>query len=319
MRALVLDDGRLDYRTDVASPQPGADEVVVRVTTAGVCATDLALARGYMSFAGVPGHEFVGVAETGALAGKRVVGDINAACGECVVCARGDRHHCPQRTVLGIVARSGAFAERLCLPAHNLLVVPDAVSNDAAVFVEPLAAAFEIAKQVELLPAMRTLVIGDGKLGLLCAHVLALAGTRVVVAGRHPERAALLPESVELRSDLWSSDRAGDRGFDVVVEASGQPTVVADALDRVRPRGTLVLKTTTERASTLDLSRLVVDEISLVGSRCGPFDRALAALAERRVDVEPLIAARYPLADGRQAFEHAARRGTLKVLVDVAG
>ncbi len=315
MRGLFLEDATLTYRDDLPEPTPGADDTLVEVIKAGICATDVALSRGYMGFTGVPGHEFVGIARGGPLDGQRVVGDINAACGWCETCQAGDPHHCPNRTVLGILQHSGAFAERLCLPTRNLLAVPDAVSSDVATFVEPLAAAFEIGQQLDLHPGQRALVAGDGKLGLLCAWALHLAGVRVVVAGRHAERSVLLPEEVELRSGVLEGEV--HTRFDLVVEATGQPDVLPHALARVRPRGILVLKTTTERPSTVDLSRLVVDEITMVGSRCGPFDSALAALAAGDVPVQKLIAARYPLVDGVAAFDAAQAAGALKILVEV--
>ena len=283
-----------------------------------MCGTDLALARGYMGFEGVPGHEFVGVALDGPLEGRRVVGDINAACGECARCGAGDPHHCPRRTVLGIVGRPGAFAEELALPTRNLLAVPDGLPDDAAVFVEPLAAAFEIAEQVELLPGMRALVAGDGRLGLLCAHVLAGAGLDVTVDGRHPARAALLPEGARHAVGLLEegAPAPSDR-CELVVEATGDPGVLQRALAATAPRGTLVLKTTAERAAPLDLAPLVVDEIRMVGSRCGPYDVALAALAEGRVPVAAMVAGRYPLREGARAIERAGESGVLKVLIDV--
>jgi threonine dehydrogenase-like Zn-dependent dehydrogenase len=316
MRGLFLEDAKLTYREDLPEPEPGPDDALVEVIQAGICATDLALSRGYMRFAGVPGHEFVGVARTGPFAGKRVVGDINAACGACDTCRANDPHHCPNRTVLGILGHSGAFAERLCLPTCNLLEVVDGVSSDAATFVEPLAAAFEIARQVDFEPGERALVAGDGKLGLLCAWALHLDGMKVTVAGRHTERAALLPDAVELRLGMLEADARSVARFDVVVEATGRADVLPRVLSLVRPRGTLVLKTTTEAPTTIDLSALVVDEITLIGSRCGPFDRALEVLTDGLVPVEKLIDARYPLHEGGDAFARASAGGALKILLE---
>jgi threonine dehydrogenase-like Zn-dependent dehydrogenase len=286
----------------------------VRVTRAGVCATDLSLARGYMGFEGVPGHEFVGVALDGPLAGQRVVGEINAGCGRCRSCASGLERHCPQRTVLGILGRSGAFAEELALPARNLHPVPEEVSDDVAVFAEPLAAAFEIPAEIGLVKGAPALVLGDGRLGLLCAQVLALEGLEVLVHGRHPERAAFLPAGCRHGGP---PPEEPERRFDLVVEATGDPAMLQRALLFTRPRGMLVLKTTSERPAPLDLAPLVVDEIILVGSRCGPFAPALEALRTGRVEVAPLIHARFPLAEGARAFQRAAEPGTLKVLIDV--
>jgi threonine dehydrogenase-like Zn-dependent dehydrogenase len=317
MRGLHLDRGRLSLRGDLPEPSPRPDWTVVAVRRAGICATDQALVRGYMDFVGTPGHEFVGVALDGPLRGRRVVGEINAGCGECAECRRGDARHCASRSVLGIFGHQGAFAERLALPTRNLLAVPDAVSDDEATFVEPLAAALHIADDIEVGPGVRCLVAGDGKLGLLCAMALAARGAEVTVAGRHAERAALLPPSVAYRIGMLESQPAGpiDR-FDVVVEATGNPDVLARLPALVRPRGTIVLKTTTERPVAIDLAPLVVDEIRLVGSRCGRFEPALQALAERRAAVAGLVAARYSLADAESAFAHAARRGVLKVLLE---
>lgn len=314
MRGLVIEGGSVRFATDLPEPEPTPGESRVRVIRTGVCATDLALARGYMGFRGVPGHEFVGVALDGPHAGRRVVGEINAACGRCEACVRGDGRHCPTRSVLGILARPGAFAELLRLPDANLHAVPDDLPTDRAVFAEPLAAAFEIDEQLELAALSRGLVLGDGRLGLLCAQVLAQAGLRVDLAGRHPERGSWLPEGIRHVGTLPAE---GGARYPLVVEATGDPQVFQQALGRVEPRGTLVLKTTSEAPAPLDLAPLVVDEIRVVGSRCGPFTPALAALESGAVRVDPMVHARYPLEEGARAFEHAGRAGTLKVLVDI--
>ncbi|MFT5477301.1 MAG: threonine dehydrogenase-like Zn-dependent dehydrogenase [Planctomycetota bacterium] len=313
MRALCIEDGGLRFRADVEAPVPAAGEVRVRVRCAGVCATDLALLRGYMGYRGVPGHEFVGVALDGPLAGRRVVGEINAACGACERCRAGLGRHCARRSVLGILGRSGAFADELALPQANLRAVPDGVSDAAATFTEPLAAAFEIDEQVDLTRVDAALVVGDGRLGLLCAQVLALRGVTVTVRGRHPERAEFLPGGI-----TYEAPGAGAQRFPLVVEATGRPDALAAALGQVEPRGTLVLKTTSEAPTTLDLAPLVVDEITLVGSRCGPFDPALAALAAGHVVVEPMVHAHFSLEQGVEALERAGRPGVLKVLIDVS-
>jgi threonine dehydrogenase-like Zn-dependent dehydrogenase len=317
VRGLFLDGGVVRYADDLPRPEPADGEARVRVLHAGICATDLALVRGYMGYRCVPGHEFVGEALDGPLAGERVVGEINAACGSCASCAAGNERHCPTRTVLGILGRAGAFAEELVLPARNLHRVPDGVSSEAATFTEPLAAAFEIPEQLDLSAARTALVVGDGRLGLLCAQVLALHGLDVALAGRHPERASLLARDVRPVGplELGPGAASADERFDLVVEATGSPGVLQAALTRVRPRGTLLLKTTSEAPASLDLAPLVVDEIRLQGSRCGPFEPALAALAAGEVNVEPLIHARFPLHDGVRALERAAAPGTLKVLL----
>ena len=322
MRALYLDADGVRYRTDLASPPDAPGEVRVRVLAAGVCATDLALERGYMGFRGIPGHEFVGVALAGPLAGRRVVGEINAACGRCDTCRAGRPRHCPRRDVLGILGRSGAFAEELCLPAANLHVVPDGVCSAAATFTEPLAAAFEITEQVDLSTAPRSLVVGDGRLGLLCAAVLVRAGCDVTLLGRHAERATLLGGGFRHVTRLAGGRGGGASaraGFDLVVEATGDPRVVQQALGWVRPAGTVVLKTTAARPAELDLAPLVVNEVRLVGSRCGPFAPALAALREAGFadQLAALVDAHYPLAEGAAALARAAEPGVLKVIIDV--
>lgn len=314
MRGLWFEDGEVRLRKDLPSPEPGPDLCRVRVRKAGICATDLALRRGYMDFRGVPGHEFVGLALDGPYAGRRVVGEINLACRECPTCAAGLERHCPRRTVLGILGHGGAFAEEVALPIRNLHPVPDAVGDEAATFTEPLAAAFEVLEQVPVGGHTRALVVGDGRLGLLCAQVLALAGARVDVVGRHPERAGAT--AGDLR---WiDAPSAGEAPVhDLVLEATGRPEVLQAALGWVRPRGTLVLKTTAERAAPLDLAPLVVNEVTLVGSRCGPFAPALRALEEGRLDVGALVDARLPLERGAEALDLAARPGVLKVLLEL--
>lgn len=334
MRALVVENGAASLR-EVAEPEAAEGEVRVAVLRAGVCATDLALVRGYMGFAGVPGHEFVGLALEGPLAGRRVVGEINAGCGRCAGCLAGDSRHCPRRTVLGILGRDGAFAEQLRLPARNLLPVPEGLEDEQAVFAEPLAAALRITEQVEV-RGRPVLVAGDGRLGLLCAHVLALAGAEVSVAGRHPERAPLLPSGAHHlvglldghladrnagrnagRDSAREADRppAPPRLWPLAIEATGNPDVLARLLRCVEPRGTVILKTTSERPAEFDLAPVVVAEQTLLGSRCGRLGPALELLASGRIPVGNLIAARYPLERATDALAHAARRGTLKVLI----
>jgi threonine dehydrogenase-like Zn-dependent dehydrogenase len=291
MRALWLEDRQLRLRDDV--PVPSRDgEVVVRVLLAGICNTDIELTRGYYPFTGIPGHEFVGVVD-----GKRVVGEINAACGSCEACRAGRRTHCEKRSVLGIRNRDGAFAEYLTLPAGNLRIVPDEISDEEAVFVEPLAAALEIQEQVKIGPDDRVLVVGFGKLGRLIAQTLALTGCSVTVYNK----AAALPPHSEI--------------FDVAVECTGNAEGFAIARGALRPRGTLIMKSTYAGDLNVNASLLVVDEITLIGSRCGPFEPALRLLASRAIDVRPLIHATYSLDDALTAFEHAQRRGALKVLI----
>lgn len=317
MNGLWLADKQLQLRTDLPTPQPADGEVLVKVLQAGICNTDLELLRGYYPYAGVLGHEFVGVVEAGParLTGQRVVGEINAVCGQCRFCTSGNSTHCENRTVLGIVNRAGAFAEYVCLPEQNLHVVPESVSTDAATFTEPLAAALEIQQQVSIQTGDRVLVIGDGKLGQLVAQTLAIAGCDLLAVGRHPEKLA----NLEARGiHTGYADAIQPRTFDIAVECTGNPEGFAIALSALRPRGTLVLKSTYAGRLSLDASALVVDEITLVGSRCGPFAEALQLLADSSVDVSALIQARYPLTEGLTAFHHAQQRGVLKVLVEMA-
>jgi threonine dehydrogenase-like Zn-dependent dehydrogenase len=316
MQAAWLEDGRLRVRDDVPVPSPPDDEALVRVLKAGICNTDIELIRGYYPFIGVLGHEFVGTVARGPehLVDERVVGEINAVCGECVACRSERSTHCENRTVLGIVNRNGAFAEYLTLPVENLHVVPEEVSTDAATFAEPLAAALEIQQQIEIRPADRVLVVGDGKLGQLIAQTLAVTGCTLTVVGHHPQKLDLLAKrgiTMRLASDVRSEK------FDVAVECTGNPDGLALARSALRPRGTLVLKSTYAGDLTLDASAIVVDEITMVGSRCGPFPPALELLARHHVDVEPLIHARYPLADAEAAMGRAREPGVLKVLLEM--
>jgi threonine dehydrogenase-like Zn-dependent dehydrogenase len=285
---------------------------------AGVCNTDLEIARGYMGFRGVLGHEGVGEVVEGPAAwrGRRVVSEINFACGRCDTCQSGLGRHCPTRRVMGILDADGAFAELLAVPVANLHAVPDALTDEQAVFTEPLAAAYEILEQLGDVAGQRAVVLGDGKLGLLVAQVLDAAGARVRAVGRHGANLAWLArrgiESCEVtafRPDV------GPRA-DLVVEATGSPDALSVAMTAVRPRGTLILKTTVAEHPRVDLARIVIDEIQLVGSRCGPFEPALEALASGSVDVSGLVEERFPLDRGVEALDRAARRGARKVLID---
>ncbi len=317
MRALILDnDGRLTFESDRPTPVPADDEILVRVLRAGVCETDLQIVAGYMGFRGVLGHEFVGVAETGPLAGRRVVGEINCACWRCPTCLAGRPTHCPNRTTIGIDRHDGAFADWVAVPARNLHVVPDAVPTDAAVFTEPLAAAFQILTQVALARTDRVIVLGDGRLGQLCAQVLSTVSDRVIVVGKHASKLALLAaRGIET---ALLTDVPADHSADVVVDCTGSESGLPTALRLVRPRGTVVLKTTVAGVQTLPWARVVIDEITVVGSRCGPFDRALAALAAGEIDVLPLISARFDLSHGAEALNSTRTQPVLKVLLDVA-
>jgi alcohol dehydrogenase len=311
VRALRWDGARLRLASDLPEPGAGPEDAVVRVRLAGICRTDLEIFRGYLGFRGTPGHEWVGQvvsAPDPALVGARVVGEINFGCGACDWCRAGLARHCPTRRVQGIVDADGAFADLLAVPARVLHRVPDGLPDQTAVFAEPLAAAFEILEQLGDVAGRRTVVLGDGKLGLLVSQVLAGAGAQVALAGRHREKLALAAR-------LGLDTRPPRPGADLVVDATGSPTGLADALDLVRPRGTVVLKTTIAAEHRIDLARAVVNEVSVVGSRCGPFEPALDALASGRVQVAALVETIYPLADAVAAFAHAGRPGALKVLV----
>lgn len=287
---------------------------VVRVRLAGICSTDLQIFQGYMGFHGVPGHEFVGEVCAGpaTLTGRRVVGEINFACGRCTTCVSGLGRHCPTRRVLGILNADGSFAEYVALPVANLHTVPDSVTDEEAVFTEPLAAAFEILEQVHVRPTDTIVVLGDGKLGLLCTQVLHSAGAQVLLVGKHVHKVQLMRQQ-GFRTALLSAWQPAPA--DIVVEATGSPAGLQLALQTVRPRGTLVLKSTVAAAHALSLAPLVINEVTVVGSRCGPFPPALHALEHRRVNVAALIERTYPLSAGRDAVAHAARSGTRKILL----
>jgi threonine dehydrogenase-like Zn-dependent dehydrogenase len=317
MRAIWLENRHPSFRSGLPVPVPAAGEALLRVHLAGVCSTDLELLRGYYPFCGIPGHEFVGevVEAPGAphLLNQRVVGEINLACGVCVTCLSGYPTHCAQRKVLGIRDWNGAFAEFLILPVLNLHLIPETVTDQAAVFVEPLAAALEILEQVSITSQPRCLVVGAGRLGQLISQVLATTGCDLKVVARHPHQRELL----EQRSIAWiREDEVRPAAMDIVVEATGTPMGFGLARSAVRPRGTIVLKSTYQGEMAVNFSSLVVDEITLVGSRCGPFPPAIQLLARGLVDPIGMIQASYPLEDGVLALEHAAQPGVLKVLIN---
>ena len=316
MRALVLDDNGVRFESERPDPVPAAGEVLVRVLRAGICATDLQLIRGYKGFRGVLGHEFVGIALEGTFEERPVVAEINCSCHRCETCRAGRSGHCPHRSVLGILDHDGAFADLIAVPEHNLYVVPDTIDIDTAVFTEPVAAAFQIPAQLSIARHDRVIVLGDGRLGNLCAQVLGGVSDYVIVIGRHPEKLAVL-DALGIETRLLH-EQTENRSADVVVDCTGSESGLPLALELVRPRGTIVLKTTIAGTQTLALAPVVVDEVTVVGSRCGPFDRALDALANGLIDVRPLISARFPLSDGVAALKRAAEPGVLKVLLSVA-
>ncbi len=315
MRALVYD-GQLGLNTQVPQPSPQGDETLLKIRRAGICNTDLELIAGMYGFAGILGHEFVAQVEQGpeALLGQRVVGEINVACTSCDFCQSGIPSQCRNRTTVGIIEHPGAFADYLALTSRNLHIVPENVSDDAAVFVEPLAAALQVTEAVHISPRDRVIVLGVGKLGMLVAQVLKLTGADVVAVVRREKQARLLNQ--------WHITTAGIDELEpargqVVVDCTGQAEGFADALQLVEPRGTLVLKSTYHGMPQADLTQIAVREIKVVGSRCGPFDAALRLLSAGLVDVESLIEARYPFDRALEAFDHARQRGALKVLLDL--
>ncbi len=314
MRAVVFA-GTLQFRNDAELRLPNHDDVIVDVVKAGICETDLQLCKGYMGFSGTLGHEFVGIARSGLFAGQRVVGEINCACHACEMCRRQLSNHCPHRTVIGIVAHDGAFAESVIVPEKNLHAIPDEISDDEAVFVEPLAAACRIAEQITLARGEVVTVLGDGRLGNLCAQVLRHQGCQVRVVGKHEFKLKLL-ERLHIPT-IRLDDLQPQRDSDIVVDCTGSPTGLTTALQLVRPCGTIVLKTTVAADQTIHMAPFVIDEIKLVGSRCGPFAEAIELLRNRAISVKPLLTATYPLEEATVAFEHAVQKNALKVVFKV--
>lgn len=318
MRALRIDSGNLQL-ADMSVPAT-EDEALVRVSMSGICGTDLQLLKGYSGFRGTPGHEFVGVVESADdspdLVDKRVVGEINAGCGVCVLCKTGDSRHCPSRTVLGIIGRDGAHAEFLTLPSRNLLVVPDNIPDEEAVFVEPLAAAVGINERFQFAVGSKVAVIGDGKLGILCARALNATppAKSVTLIGKHREKMDLAERS-GIETVAAADAVKLSRHFDVIIEASGSETGFASALDLVKPKGTIVLKSTFHGLPTWEASRVVVEEVTVVGSRCGRFEPALELLSSNQIQVADLISEAFSLSDGIAAFDRAGAKGILKVLL----
>jgi threonine dehydrogenase-like Zn-dependent dehydrogenase len=314
MKALYFEAGKASV-IDAKEPRPRRSYAKVQVLCSGICNTDIELLRGYYGFSGIPGHEFVGrvVSSGSPHCGRRVVGEINLACGRCSWCKAGLGRHCPRRTVLGIVKHPGAHAQYLTLPEANLLPVPDEVPDEEAVFVEPLAAACEILEQLGDVRNRTTAILGDGKLGLLAAQVLAQAGANVALFGRHREKLSLARRlGLEARP---APERAPRARFDLVIEAAGNRAGLPQAIEMTRPRGTIVLKSTFHGLARFDAAPLVVNEITVVGSRCGRFATALDLLARRAVQVRPLISAEYPLDRAVAAMRFACRPGALKVLL----
>ena len=320
MNAIWLENNTLSVRSNVIRPTPASGEALIKVRLAGICSTDLELVSGYYPYCGVLGHEFVGEV-VGARGdpkweGKRVVGDINISCGECQMCLMGRPHHCEQRRTLGISQYDGCFAEYCTLPITNLFEVPAGIPDETAVFSEPLAAALEIQEQVHILPGMKVLVIGAGRLGLLIAFTLNLTGCDLeVVARRDRPRAILEANHI---SPVYEKNVL-DHQADVVVEVTGSPDGFSLARKAIRPKGTMVIKSTFKGITPVDLSALVVDEVTLIGSRCGPHPAALRLMKRNAIDPQLLIDRVFPITDGLTAFEEAAKPGALKILLNPSG
>ena len=314
MKATCFDGKNMKYDENYPDPKPG--EVLVRVSLAGICGTDLEILDGYMAYDGILGHEFVGTVEKSdnpGLVGKRVVGEINAGCGACESCERGMDRHCPNRTVLGILKRDGAFAEFLSLPEKNLHVIPDSITDEQAVFVEPLAAAFEIKEQVSLQPQWSVAVVGDGRLAQLIIQVLKLTCPNLTCFGRHPSKlVSLVNGGIKIKIGIEPSD---EQSFDLAVEATGSNSGFGDAMKLIKPRGIVILKSTIASRENLDLTPAVVNEITLIGSRCGLFKPAIDALASGIVSVDSMIDSTFPLEQFSKAIEHAKKPDTLKVFL----
>jgi threonine dehydrogenase-like Zn-dependent dehydrogenase len=320
MKAIIFD-GALKLIDDYPVPEPGEKEALIRVSMAGICNTDIEITRGYLGFHGVMGHEFVGIVEwapehAAGLINRRVVGEINCGCGSCDYCTTGMQKHCLSRTTLGIQGKDGVFAEYTTLPVSNLHTIPDNVSDEEAVFTEPLAAAYEIHEQVKIKPAHEVLVLGDGKLGLLCALVLHLAGVHVTLVGRHDKKLNIAGNQQIQTVNTSSEKPCKESKYDIVIEATGSVEGFEAALRYIKPRGTIVLKSTIASSQKINLAPLVIDEITLKGSRCGPFKAAIHILAQKRIDVKPLISGIYTIENAQKAFEEAMKKENFKIIID---
>lgn len=319
MKAVVFDNG-LKLDNNYPKPEPKAGEALIKVNTIGICNTDYEITKGYMGYKGILGHEFTGVVEAindsdKTLLNKRVVGEINCGCGECDWCKQGLARHCFNRSTLGIWKREGCFAEYVCLPVKNLLEIPANVTDEEAVFVEPLAAALEILEQVHIPPYKSVIVLGDGKLGLIIALALNAAGLDITLVGKHEEKLAIA-KAQGVKTKLLS-DLKIEKAYDFVVEATGSISGFETSVALTKPRGTLILKSTIAASKEFNLAPIVVDEITIVGSRCGQFAPALRLLESRRIDVKPLISDIYSIDDSIKAFEKNTEKSSVKVLVKV--
>lgn len=316
MRGLWLENKELTLRDNIQQPEKPAGEILVKVLRSGICNTDAELIKGYYPYQGVLGHEFVGVVvdenAPEELKGKRVVGEINCVCHSCDFCAKGLKNHCANRTVMGIVNRWGTHAELLTLPKENLFVVPDEVSTEDACFVEPLAAALQLQQQIDINPSHKVAVIGDGKLGLLIAKTVSLTGCNLKVYGHHKDKLALLTNDNIVVESNPPSEKELD-SYDIVIEGTGNKVAFQQAINILKPRGVLVMKSTHEGSIEINCAPIVVKELTLVGSRCGPFQKAIDFLASKKINLDGMLVAKYPLKEGLKAFEHAQRKGVLKI------
>jgi threonine dehydrogenase-like Zn-dependent dehydrogenase len=314
MKALYLEKSQLIIKT-LPKPSPLRNEALIKVLKAGICNTDLELKKGYMRFEGIPGHEFVGQvveATDSKVVGKRVVGEINLSCGKCEHCLRGMKKHCASRQVLGISNKNGALAEYLTLPLDNLHVLPPSISDIEAVFIEPLAASLEILEQIRIKRKDSVLVLGDGKLGLLIAQVIKLRTPKVSCIGKYKRKLKILREK-EIETHLFGAKI--EEKFDIIVEATGKKKGLSKALSLIKPKGKVVLKSTFQGEARVDISKIIVDEIHLIGSRCGPFLRAIEVLRKKQVEVEKMVNGDFPLHRAQEAFVLAQKPGTIKVLI----
>ena len=310
-------DGKLQLRYDLPLPRRPHGEALIKVLMAGICQTDIEITKGYMAFHGIPGHEFVGVveaADSGSLIGKRVVGEINCACRACDNCTAGMYNHCTKRSVLGIAGRDGAFAEYLTLPERNLHLLPDAMGNEEAVFVEPLAACYRILEQMPVAKDSSVLVLGDGRMGLLCSQVLKTARAHVTLMGKHEEKLSILRG---LGINTTMTGEALREVFDIVVDCTGSPEGLSTALSYTRPQGILFIKSTVAAQRSIDFNDVVINEIQIRGSRCGPFAPAIQALQKKEVVVAPLISKIFPLDQAIEAFQAAAQKENIKILLQM--
>lgn len=314
MRATAFDGEKLIFHDDYPDPNPG--ETLIKISLAGICGTDLEILDGYMDYQGILGHEFVGVvikSKNKDLIGKRVVGEINVGCGKCPSCKKGLERHCPHRTVLGILQRNGTFAEFLSLPEKNLHVIPDSVTDPQAVFVEPLAAAFEITEQIDLNPDWNVAIVGDGRLANLITYVLKLYCSNITCFGKHEKKLEKI-KKLGIKTKI-SIDSNEEHQFDLVIEAAGNNSGFHDAMKLIKPRGTVILKSTIASKGNLDLTSTIINEITLIGSRCGTFRPAIEALASKKISIDHLIDSTYPLEKFKEAIEYAKKSNTLKVFL----